>query len=190
MWTEFGLRWDRSWVGSLTVMEKGIVRGKENDPETTTVDVEIGGDESLELARRTLVSKILSGRFINKGAVKNILSKAWGEPAGLKITEMGHNMLTFTFSEMKEALEVIRKGPWYVMNNLVSLQFWIPDASAFELDFSLISFWIQVHGLPLGALNTMVVSKIMATFGTVKEVEDPRVEGNLLRTFMRARVEI
>lgn len=47
-----------------------------------------------------------------------------------------------------------------------------------------------MHGLPLGALNTMVVSKIMATFGTVKEVEDPRVEGNLLRTFMRARVEI
>lgn len=43
LWTEFGLRWDRSWVGSLTVMEKGIVRGKENDPETTTVDVEIGG---------------------------------------------------------------------------------------------------------------------------------------------------
>lgn len=171
-------------------MERSITFDQVLDLETTTVDVEIGCDDNHDLASRTLVGKICSERFVNKGAVKAILSRAWGNLSGMKITYMGTNMLMFTFEDKVEALEVIRKGPLYVMNNLVSFQYWIPDISAYELNYDMVSFWIQIHGLPLGALSTTAALKIMATFGSVKEVEDPRVEGHLLRTFIRVRVEI
>lgn len=172
------------------LMEKDLAIERSTDPEATIVDVELECDDSLDLATRTLVGKIFSGRFINKGAAKAILSRAWGDLSGLKITEMGTNMLMFTFEDKKDALEVIRKGQWYVMNNLVSFQYWVLDISAYELDFAMVSFWVQIHGLPLGALNTMVASKIMATFGSVKEVEDPKVEGSFLRTYIRVRTEL
>lgn len=130
-------------------MEKGVAIERVIDPEATTVDVDLECDDSLDLATRTLVGKILPARFINKGAVNAIFSRAWGNPVGLKITEMGTNMLMFTFEDKKEAMEVIRKGHWYVMNNLVSFQYWIPNISAYELDYAMVSFWVQIHGLPL-----------------------------------------
>lgn len=82
----------------------------------------------------------------------------------------------------------MRKGPWYVMNHVVSLQYWIPEASVYELDFNRISVWVQIHGLPLGAMNVKNATKLMSVVGEVLDVEDPMVDGNLLRSFMRVRV--
>lgn len=82
----------------------------------------------------------------------------------------------------------MRKGPWYVMNHVVSLQYGIPEASVYELDFNRISVWVQIHGLPLGAMNVKNATKLMSVVGEVLDVEDPMVDGNLLRSFMRVRV--
>lgn len=49
------------------------------DPKLTIVEVDIEYEDSLEVEKWTLVGKILTGRFLNKGAVKAILSKAWRE---------------------------------------------------------------------------------------------------------------
>lgn len=51
----------------------------------------------------------------------------------------------------------------------------------YELDFNRISFWVQIHGLPLGAMNVKNATKLMTVVGEVLEVEDPMVDGNLLR---------
>lgn len=80
------------------------------------------------------------------------------------------------------------KGPWYVMNHVVNLQYWIPEASVYELDYARVAFWVQIHGLPLGAMAPRNAAKLMSALGEVLEVEDPMMEGNLLRSFMRVRV--
>lgn len=86
----------------------------------------------------------------------------------------------FTFTDKKDAEEVMRKGPWFVMNHLLSLQCWFPEASVFEIDFSKVVFWVQIHNIPLGTMKV----------GEVIEVKDPRVGGVLLRTFIRVRVMV
>ncbi|KAJ1394729.1 hypothetical protein SESBI_33979 [Sesbania bispinosa] len=78
---------------------------------------------------------------------------------------MGVNLLLFTFQDKKEVLEVIKKGPWFVMGHILSLQSWVPQASVYELNFNKVSFWVQLHGLPLDMMNTKNAAKIVNCIG-------------------------
>lgn len=138
----------------------------------------------------TLVGKVLSDRSLNKGAVKYILCKAWGDPDNLEVTDFGMNQYMFIFKTEEEAMAVLIKGPWYVMNKLVSLQRWTSQAIIQEMNFFQVQFWIQLHGLPLENINTQSAEKILNQMGEIIEVENPVVDGFLLRHFIRARVRI
>lgn len=97
-------------------------------------------DANVLQAQRTLVGKVLTDRSLNRGAIKQILSKAWGDPEGLQISDMGMNLFMFIFKTKEEAHEVIRKGPWYVMGKLISLQVWTHQAVMKEIDFTRVGF--------------------------------------------------
>lgn len=147
-------------------------------------------DTNMLHAQRTLVGKVLSDRSLNRGAIKNILSKAWGDPEGLQISDVSMNVFMFIFKHKEEAHEVIRKGPWYVMGKLVSLQQWSHQAVMKEMDFSKVGFWIQVHGLPVEYMKVKNAETILNQMGEVEEIEDMMVEEQLVRFFVRARVSI
>lgn len=76
------------------------------------------------------------------------------------------------------------------MNKLVSLQYWTPQATVKDIDFSRVHFWIQLHGLPFENLNVKCAKKILAYIGDVIEIENPYVEGSFIRHFIRARVRL
>lgn len=148
-------------------------------------DVEEG---SLELARRTLVGKILTKKILNKGAVRSICSSAWGEAAEVKISNMGPNIFLFSFPTERMVKEIMLKSPWAVMSNILSLQTWNPDVAVAEIDFSSVPIWVQIHGLPLGAMTVPNATKIMKLVGEIMEIENPLWEGVLTRSFMRVRI--
>ncbi|KAJ1417126.1 hypothetical protein SESBI_16813 [Sesbania bispinosa] len=52
------------------------------DLEGATIQLEGEGEESLDLAMRSLVRKILWEKPLNRGDIKQILTKAWGEESG------------------------------------------------------------------------------------------------------------
>lgn len=131
-----------------------------NNVEISAVEVEEYCPEGVDFAKKTLVGKVMIDKVLNRGAVKNILAKGWGEPEGLKITAMGPNIFMFIFKYTRQAHDILKKGPWYVMNHIISLQYWIPEASVYEVDFSRVSFWIQMQGMLLGSLTTNNVVKI------------------------------
>lgn len=108
----------------------------------------------------------------------------------MEILDFGKNLFLFTFKSKVEADEVLKKGPWYVMNKLISLQSWSPQAIMGEIDFSGVQLWIQLHGLPIENLNVKSAGTIYFQLGEVVEIEDPRYDGHLLRHFIRARVKI
>lgn len=158
----------------------------ETDKEV--VEIEEYCPEGVEFAKKTLVGKIIFEKILNRGAVKSIIAKAWGEPDGLKIADMGPNVFMFTFKDKGDAHEIIKRGPWYVMGHILSLQYWIPEVAAAEVDYSRVSFWVQLHGMPLGTMTSANVVKLMTRVGEVIEVENPLVEGILLRSYMRVRL--
>lgn len=169
-------------------MERGGTSGEVQEQEEEIIEIEEYSNEGEEFAQRTLVGKILFEKILNRAAAKMIIAKAWGEPEGLKVVDMGPNIFMFTFKDKKEPQEVLRRGPWYIMNHLISLQYWILEVSAYEVDYSGVSFWVQLHGMPLGTMTVKNATRLMERFGNVMEVENCLVDGNLYRDFMRVRL--
>lgn len=141
-------------------------------------------------SQTSLVGKLVTDKELNKGAVKNLLIKAWGHLDGVQVADVGPNKFLFTFNKREEAQEVFNKTPWYVMNRLISLQRWNIRESMEEINFNRVQFWVQLQGLPLEFLTIKNAEKILSQIGTILEVEDPTIEGKLIRSFIRARVEI
>ncbi|KAJ1412390.1 hypothetical protein SESBI_20511 [Sesbania bispinosa] len=115
----------------------------ENELESVTIQLEGEGEESLDLARRSLVGKILWEKALNRGAIK------------------------------RKAKVVMTNGTWNVMGHLISLQHWVPQASVYEINYDLVPFWVQLHGMPLEYMTTKNVAKIAARLGEVQEVAHP-----------------
>lgn len=158
--------------------------------DEVTISLEEEGEDTCLLVNRALVGKVLSDKGLNRGAVKNILCKAWGDPEGVKVSDIGFNLFLFEFQKEEEAVEVVQKGPWYVMYKLVSLQKWTPQAIMNEIDFSGVQFWVHIHGLPLENLNIKSAEKILCQLGEIMEIEESMDDGVFLRHFIRARVKI
>ncbi|RYR17604.1 hypothetical protein Ahy_B03g062307 [Arachis hypogaea] len=103
---------------------------------------------------------------------------------------MGTNSYLFNFKNEEDAMKCYEEGPWRVDGHMLSLQWWRPELSFEEISYNSLAIWIQVHALPLEKLNKNIAEKIGASLGRVLEVEDPYVDGNLLRKFLRVRVEV
>lgn len=117
-------------------INKTLIQNKVPFMEETTVVLEDEDSGEVQNTERTLIGKVMSDRPLNKGAVKGILFKAWGNPKGLNVADVGINLFMFTFDEVEDARSVISKGPWYVMNKIVSIQQWNPSMTLQEIDFS------------------------------------------------------
>lgn len=158
--------------------------------EGATIELLTDPHEGSQLAERTLVGKIFTEKPLSKHTVKDIISKAWGLKTEVTISDMGVNIFLFNFSDKQDTMKVHEGGPWSVMGHIVSLQSWSPEVSVFEIDFSLIDCWVQIHGIPLDSFSTTNTAKIASYIGEVLEVENPLVDGHLLRTFLRVKVRL
>ncbi|KAJ1384615.1 Zinc finger, CCHC-type [Sesbania bispinosa] len=94
-----------------TMLHNGTQGGPSEEEEDITVELEDDNWLNTQLARKSLVCKVMANKSLNRAAIKSILIKAWGIPQETQITEMGVNMLLFTFEGSKVALGIIRRGP-------------------------------------------------------------------------------
>ncbi|KAJ1389811.1 Zinc finger, CCHC-type [Sesbania bispinosa] len=89
-----------------------VISSNHKDNEDIVVELESDALNSLQLARRSLVGKVMSEKPLNKGAVKSILIKAWNLSIEVHATDMGSNLFLFTFMHKKDAKDVLDRGPW------------------------------------------------------------------------------
>lgn len=167
-----------------------ITNTNEDAYEEVTVELEPAEELNRVHSENMLIGKIVADRVLNRGAVKTILAKAWGNPDGLKIADLGVNKYAFVFRKREEMQEILKQGPWFILNRMINLQEWKQDVVMDEVDFSRMPFWIQLHGLPLGAMSEENAIKIASQIGETTEVEEWRVEGCALRGFIRVRVVV
>lgn len=92
------------------------------------------------LARRILVGKIISEKPVNRQVAKELIAKAWTEFDKLQISDLGTNRFLFTFEDEQHCQTTIKKAPWFIMNHLMCVQYWIPEASPHEVYYDLNPF--------------------------------------------------
>ena len=96
----------------------------------------------LEECALSLFGRLLVDRHQNQRALKNTLRSAWKMGSGLRIVEVGNNILQFKFSSMYQLEWVERSGPWNFKNNLLLLCQWRKGLSSANLVFTHASFWV------------------------------------------------
>lgn len=70
------------------------------------MELEDIAEERADITTRTLVGKILAKKMLNKGVVRAIYNAAWGEAAEVKVSDLGPNVLMFTFPSKEIAKNV------------------------------------------------------------------------------------
>ena len=129
--------------------------------------IELEEDEDIvaSLNNLTLVGKIQADRIVNKGAVGNIIQRAWNPRLGVTISDLEDNIFLFKFKSEADVKRIWQGGPWTVMGNHLVLKRWHADAQVRDFDFSHSWFWVRVFGVPLKMKNKTNCQKIASVLG-------------------------
>ena len=156
----------------------------------TLSEEEVQGAEvpsSKEASVYRLAGKFLTKRIVNAEAVARTFKPLWKPHGGLKIRDMGRNVLVFEFEDAIDLERVLEFEPWSYDKSLVIFQKTESVESAPSLEFSVISFWVQLHNVPETSLNQETGEVVGNTIGTTIRVADPEDDGEG-REFLRIRV--
>ncbi|RYR38529.1 hypothetical protein Ahy_A09g043573 [Arachis hypogaea] len=158
--------------------------------EGDILDLEESSAQHGDNTNQKLVGRVLTEKVLNTVTVRKTIFNMWGDPQGLVITNAGPNSFILNFKSQEEARRAYEGGPWRIEGHMLSLQWWSSNLSIEEVNYNQLSIWVQIHGLPYDKINIKNAERIGAIVGRVISAEDPFVEGNMLRSFLRVRVEI
>ena len=68
-----------------------------DETEEVSIKRDQDAEKSLNIAKRSLVVKVLIEKALNKEAVKTILTKGLGDPEGMTISDLDHSVSIYFF---------------------------------------------------------------------------------------------
>ena len=127
-----------------------------------------------------LVGYIISQKALSNHLVYAALTKSWPFAVPFSFSTLGPNLFLFKFSKLEHIPRILDQVTWNVNGSLLALQKWSPSTTINELAFTVVPFWIQVHGLPLYNMTTKNAIAIGKGLGHLLKVEE---SGGVLSTF-------
>ena len=114
-----------------------------------------------------LAARFFTGRVLSMEAIARTFKLLWHVKKGIEVRDMGNHCVLFVFMKESDIDKVLAGEPWSFDRNLVALKRVSRPAEVRGLNFDRVSFWIQVHDLPLRSLNMRIASDIVSSAGTV-----------------------
>ena len=111
-----------------------------------------------EVGKNNLVCKLLLCKMVNVEAMKNVFRKIWRMSACLYIRKVGEHSFIFHFENLMDKERIIQKQPWSFNKSLLILKEFDGLSKPDEVKMEWCSFWVQIHGLPLGMMNEKSMS--------------------------------
>ena len=156
-----------------------------NDREE--VPFEFGPEEEIE--QFYLAARFMTSRVLNIESVVRTFKPLWRAAHGFTARDMGNNMLVFAFENVSDLERVLQSEPWSYDKHLVSFQRVEADTSISEMDCQWVSFWVQIHNLPVRRMNHETASALGGTLGMVEKVVESEEERGR-EGCMRVRVKV
>jgi hypothetical protein len=116
-----------------------------------------------------LVGQVISQKTQNNQSVFAALSKAWEFAVPFSFAVLGPNKFLIKLSKQAFLNRIQKHVTWNVNGYLIILQVWHPQATLGELPINKALFWIQVHGLPLINMTTIIAISIGKGFGKLHQ---------------------
>ena len=96
-----------------------------------------------------LVAKFLTKRALNIDAIAKTFTPLWRSKNGFKIKKESDHVVLFSFDDKSEMEKVIAIEPWSFDTWLMVLQRYSKEMDIGDMEFSKVTFWVQVHDLPI-----------------------------------------
>lgn len=135
-----------------------------------------------------LVAKFFTRRAVNMEAVGRTFRPLWHTKESFHITNVGNNILLFTFDLETDGERVLMGEPWSYDKHLVVLQRTDGSMPINEIGFRQCKFWIQIHDIPFNYMTPKTALEIGKSIGHVSIPQDStEMKGG---TFLRVRVTV
>ena len=156
---------------------------------TLTEDEEGGANvpnqEAVEVHR--LAGKFFTKRVLNVEAVARSFKPLWKPVGELKICNLGDNVLVFEFDDVMDLERVLEYEPWPYDKSLIAFHQVYDVEEFWHLLYNHVTFWVQLHNIPLKNLIHETGEAIARAIGTVIQVANPE-DDDASGVFLRARV--
>ena len=136
-----------------------------------------------------LAAKFYTRRIINVEAVTRTFKPLWRTERGFSVRDMGDNLLLFEFEDEADMERVLFAEPWSYDKYLVAFRKVEEDVEIESLIFDRVTFWVQIHNIPMLSLKKEIaealgrgIGEVMKTTETDEEMGGGRV--------MRIRVKV
>ena len=135
-----------------------------------------------------VATKFLTKRALNINAITKTFTPLWRLKKGFKVKREGDHVVLFTFDDKSEMEKILSTKPWSFDKHLMVLQSFDKEIDLTEMEFNKVTFWVQVHDIPIQFQNRKVAEQICGAIGIVNEtVDEIEIEGD---SFIRTRVTI
>ncbi|KAF4347190.1 hypothetical protein G4B88_013155 [Cannabis sativa] len=97
---------------------------------------------------------------MSRGRVKQILEGIWSFTGKWRLKTMESGLWGIFFERQDDKLEVLKRTPWIISNQLLNVRDWPSDGFWQGVNMSIAAFWVEIHGLPtpyLAAQNSRVI---------------------------------
>ena len=105
-------------------------------------------------------------------AVGRTFKPLWRSQNGFKISNEGGHKVLFVFDKEEEVERILSSGPWSFDKSLVVLQRYERHVALDDLNFDKVSFWVQVHNIPISYRTRSVAEDICEAIGVVDRSPD------------------
>ena len=148
---------------------------------------EVSKDDVKEINR--LAGRFFTKRVLNVEAVGCTFKPLWKLKGEVKIRDLRDNILVFEFEERLDLERVLELEPWSYDKHMVAFERVSDIETVPLLEFSRVTFWVQIHNVPESSLTQSTGESVGKTIGKVLEVADLEDDG-ASNEFLWVRVSI
>ena len=94
------------------------------------------------------------------------------KPAGhLDVVDLEHGFFLIRLSLKEDVENVLKKGPWFIVDHFLSVRPWEPYFKPESAKVSSIAVWIRISGLPIEYYNAKALQHIGKAIGNVLRID-------------------
>uniref|UniRef100_A0A7N2L2Q0 DUF4283 domain-containing protein n=1 Tax=Quercus lobata TaxID=97700 RepID=A0A7N2L2Q0_QUELO len=135
-----------------------------------------------------IAAKFLTKRALNIDSIAKTFTPIWRSRNGFKIQKESSHVVLFTFDDKNEMEKVMATEPWSFDKRLMVLQRFGKEMDLKDMEFNKVTFWVQVHDLPIRFQTRRIAEQLCEAIGKVNVgTDEDETEGD---NFLRVRVTI
>ena len=135
-----------------------------------------------------IAAKFFTKRALNIEAIAKTFTPIWRSKNGFTIKKESSHIVLFTFDDKNEMEKVMAAEPWSFDKRLMVLQRYGKEKDLADMEFNKVTFWVQVHDLPIRFRTRKIAEQLCEAIGRVNVgADDAETEGD---NFLRVRVTL